>query len=154
MVAPSSRGPPPATTRTGLPQVCASMQKKVLLAIGVSERRAVGDRFLVEARHALQLLAFERQAWRARDRAAVADDLLAELDHLHELGRGVEVEGRHEPAIDRLGPLPLAFGGEFPEPDGLLREHVDEARDPADRAQQHALEQEVVDAAEEGVAVA
>jgi hypothetical protein len=29
IVAPSSAGPPPATSRTGLPQVCPSMQKKV-----------------------------------------------------------------------------------------------------------------------------
>jgi hypothetical protein len=29
MVAPSSGGPPPATRRTGLPQVWPSMQKKV-----------------------------------------------------------------------------------------------------------------------------
>src|SRR3546814_7303501 len=30
MVAPRSAGPPAATRRTGLPQVCPSMQKKVL----------------------------------------------------------------------------------------------------------------------------
>src|SRR5436190_19426362 len=99
MVAPSSVGPPPATTRTGLPQVCASMQKKVLLAISASERRPVGDRFLIEARHAFQFLAFEGEPRGAGDGTAVADDLLAELDHLHELGRGIEVERWHEPAI-------------------------------------------------------
>src|SRR5579872_4280065 len=127
MVAPSSRGPPPATTRTGLPQVCASMQKKVLLAINASERRPARDRFLVEARDALQFLALEREARRARHRAAIADDFLAELDHLHELRRGIEVQRRHEPAIDRARPLPIALGGELPEPDGFLREHVDQA---------------------------
>src|SRR5260370_31435858 len=105
MVAPSSVGPPPATTRTGFPQVCASMQKKVLLAISTSKRRPVCDRFLVEPRHAGQLLALEREPGRARDGAAVAEDLLAELDHLHELRRGVEVERGHEPAIDRARTL-------------------------------------------------
>src|SRR5690606_18577481 len=33
MVAPSRRGPPPATSRTGLPQVCPSIQKKEWRAI-------------------------------------------------------------------------------------------------------------------------
>ena len=33
MVAPSSSGPPPATRRTGLPQVWPSMQKKVWRAM-------------------------------------------------------------------------------------------------------------------------
>src|SRR5215471_18256249 len=121
MVAPSRLGPPPATTRTGFPQVCASMQKKVLLAISASESRTVRDRFLVEVGHAPQFLALERKPRRARDGAAVADDLLAELDHLHELRRGIEVERRHEPAIDRARPLPVALGCKLPEPDGLLR---------------------------------
>jgi hypothetical protein len=48
MVAPSSAGPPPATTRTGLPQVCASMQKKVLDDMRMADRwdgtdLAIGD---------------------------------------------------------------------------------------------------------------
>src|SRR5215471_8815926 len=139
MVAPSRSGPPPATTRTGFPQVCASMQKKVLLAIDASESRTIGDRLLVEARYALQFLALEGEARSTRHGAAVADDLLAELDHLHELRRRVEVQRRHEPAIDGARPLPLALGGELPEPHGFLGEHVDQARDPARGAQEHAL---------------
>src|SRR5262249_46302388 len=154
MVAPSSVGAPPATTRTGFPQACAAMQKKGVLAIDPSERRPVCDRLLVEAGHALQFIALEGEARRARDGAAVANDLLPELYHLDELRRGVEVERGHEPAIDRLRPLPVALGREFPEPHGLLGEYVHEARDPARGAQEHALEQEVVNAAKERVAVA
>ncbi|GGH26102.1 hypothetical protein GCM10007036_33660 [Alsobacter metallidurans] len=35
MVRPSSRGPPPATSRTGLPQVWPSTQKNVWVAMGL-----------------------------------------------------------------------------------------------------------------------
>ena len=41
IVAPSSSGPPPATSRTGLPQVWPSMQKKVCLAMDFLELRNV-----------------------------------------------------------------------------------------------------------------
>ena len=36
IVAPSSRGPPPETSRTGLPQVCPSMQEKVWVVMAAS----------------------------------------------------------------------------------------------------------------------
>ena len=51
MVAPCSGGPPPATTRTGLPQVWASMQKKVQhlhrLALGVAVLAVAGKHVVI-----------------------------------------------------------------------------------------------------------
>src|SRR5690606_7114504 len=100
------------------------------------------------------LLAFERQARRPRPLRAAPGDLLAELDALHEVGPRIEMEQRHEPAIERAGLLPAPLGGEAEERVRLARKDVREARDPADRAEENAFEDDVVEPAEEREALA
>src|SRR5580704_16279555 len=84
MVAPASGGTlPPATTRTGLPQVWPSMQKNVWRAISCSGgggHRARGKRGAHQPLDLGLLCALERQPRRAGDEAAAAGDVLAQLD--------------------------------------------------------------------------
>src|SRR5437016_6035312 len=54
------------------------------------------------------------------------------LDELDKLGHGVHAEQRKEPAVEGEGFFVLACAGEIEELDGLSREGVDEAGDPAD----------------------
>ena len=71
--------------------------------------------------------------------AAATGELLAELDALHQVGTGVEMEDRHQPLVDRhrLGEAPGPGQAE----DGLafLREHVGHSRDPALGTHRHAF---------------
>ena len=77
-------------------------------------------------------------------RAAIASGfLLAELDRLNELGHGVPAQRREHRAVQRQRVVPLAFRREVEQPDRLRRERVDEARDPAGCAHQHAFGQQV-----------
>ena len=65
-----------------------------------------------------------------------------------------EMQQRHEPAIERQR-LPVATrADEIVEPHRFLGESVDQAGDPADAAEHHAFQDEIVDAAEQRVAVA
>src|ERR1043166_909352 len=86
MVAPASAGTlPPATTRTGLPQVWPSMQKNVWRAIYFSrggKHRPGRERGAHQALDLGLLGAFERQARRPRHEAAAPGDVLAQLDAL------------------------------------------------------------------------
>src|ERR1043166_6882854 len=143
MVAPGRAGTlPPATTRTGLPQVWPSMQKNVWRAIYLSGRREHWPGRERGAHEALDLGflgAFEPQTRRPGDEAAAAGDVLAQLDALHQVGPRVEGQERHGPLIKRhrLGNVPGAR--ETEQTLTLVREHIREAGDPADRAHQHAL---------------
>src|SRR5215210_7733710 len=139
IVAPSSAGiEPPATTRTGLPQVWPSMQKKLWRVIR-SGRDLEAD--LGELRPARQRRShdrldmgvvgpLERQPRRTGERRAAAHDRLAQLDALHEVGPRIEMEERHEPLVERHRLLVAAGAGEAEESLALAREGVRHARDP------------------------
>jgi len=116
--------------------------------------RALGDAVVDHLEHGVALGAGERQTRGSRGLAAEAAFLDGELDVLHELDVGVEVEQRHVPAVNFAGLFPLAGGGEVPQVLILGGEGVDESGDPADGAEHDGLEGEVVDAGEDGVAVA
>ena len=62
--------------------------------------RPAVDRLLDDRGDALALLALQRQARRAHPLAAFAGHLVGELDVLDELGRHIEMQQRHEPAIE------------------------------------------------------
>ena len=64
------------------------------------------------------------------------------------------MQERHVPAVDVAGLLPAARHREIPEQPVLLGKRVDEPRHPANRAEQDALEREVVHATEDHEPVA
>src|SRR6185437_12772314 len=57
-------------------------------------------RALDQLGHLFPSCSAERQPWRPHPLAAAAHDLLGELDRLHQIVFRVEVQQRHEPAID------------------------------------------------------
>src|SRR5262249_42756766 len=61
----------------------------------------------------LALLAIEHQAWRGHHGGAEPGDRLCELDVLHQLDGGIEVEERHEPAIERARFFPALGLSQF-----------------------------------------
>jgi hypothetical protein len=74
-----------------------------------------------------------------------AHEVLHELDVLDELHREIEVEQRHEPAIDRAGVLDAAFLDQPVDRDGLPGEGADLVSDPAAAAEHESLEGEIVE---------
>src|SRR5579859_6869247 len=100
MFAPSSRGAPPATTRTGLPHVCPSMQKNVdfitLLHPEFHAKRSdpsallrqgthIGERLLYDCDDLLALFAFEFQSRSFHSFRISGRDVFGQLDVLNEL---------------------------------------------------------------------
>src|SRR5688572_121294 len=91
MLAPFSKGAPPATSRTGLPAVWPSMQKKIWRmrrrrSGGVGERKARPRRGgrLDHRDHLRAPRATERQARHPHPLGTAPHDLLGELDRLDE----------------------------------------------------------------------
>ena len=94
------------------------------------------------------------QARRAHPFAAFAGHVVGQLDVLDQLHRGIEMQKRHEPAVERQRLVDLARLRKPEKLHGLVREAVRHARDPADGAEQDVLQHQIVDAAEQRVAVA
>ena len=77
-----------------------------------------------------------------------------QFDTLHQLGMRIEVQKRCKPAVDAQCLFVAAADGQVPQAPILGRKSVDQAGDPADRAQQPAFQDQIIDAAEEPVALA
>src|SRR5262245_34770659 len=107
-----------------------------------------------DAQHVFAFLADEGQARRADPFLAQAGFLLRELDVLDELGMHIELEKRREPAVEGEGFLAPVRLYQFPEVLVLAWEGDAGACDPTVDAKHGGFEDEVVDADEEGIAVA
>ncbi|KGC40069.1 hypothetical protein DO73_4433 [Burkholderia pseudomallei] len=101
-----------------------------------------------------QRVALQREARRARERAAAADELLAQLDALDEVRARIEVQERHEPAIQRERLVEALLLREAKQRLAFLRERVGHAGHPALRANGDALDDDVVEAREQHEAIA
>src|SRR5690606_2064581 len=97
---------PPATSRTGLPHVWPSIQKKVCLAIDIQsltrscdrwagsefvQRRACVKRRADDRLGPLATRTCQRHAWHADTVVGAYGDRFRELDVLYEMGRNIEV---------------------------------------------------------------
>ncbi len=124
------------------------------LQADVRQRRPAGQGLGHDPLDVLAIGAAQGQARWTGEGAAATGELLAELDALHQVGTGVEMEDRHQPLVDRhrLGEAPGPGQAE----DGLafLREHVGHSRDPALGTHRHAFQDHVVEAGEEDEALA
>src|SRR5688500_18205911 len=161
-------GAPSITTRVGSPPVCESTTRTRDVVLVIVRRpcsidgrastilhlRSRFDALADDRKDLLALRPFEREARRPDPFRAEPALLNGELDVLHELDVRVEVKQRHVPAVElsRLGPLAAAH--QLPEALVLLRERQPQPRDPSPGAEHDALEDQVVHAAEDRVAVA
>src|SRR6266702_1078976 len=104
MLAPLRNGAPPATSRTGLPAVCPSMQKKTDFMTSLSRgpqselrgrprRRGIVD----QGGHCRAPLSSQGKTWGTNPFRATSHDLLGKLDGLHQIMLRVEVQQGHEP---------------------------------------------------------
>src|SRR3569833_649918 len=107
---------------------------------------------LDDRRDALALLALEGEARRAHPLAALAGHLVGELDVLDQLGRDVEVQQRHKPAVEIECFCDLSGLGQLVQLYGLAREGIGEARDTTGGAEQRVLEEQDVNTRDDCVA--
>src|SRR5689334_24644819 len=107
------------------------------------------DRRLDDARDPSALLPLERQPRGADPLAAFARHLVGELDVLHQLGRHIEVQQRHEPAVEIDGLGNLVGPGELIELHRFAREGIGETRYPAAGAEEGIIEEKIVDTADD-----
>src|SRR5207253_8298329 len=84
-------------------------------------------------------LARERQPWGAYALRAPAHEGLGELDGLHQVGVRVEVQERHEPAVDPAGALEVVCADGLIECQRLGGEGVGEPRYRAPRPERQRL---------------